>query len=144
MTREETKEFLVELVGIYPKFQMMQGTIDAWASRLTDCSPELARKLLDEWLESDDGKYAPQLDYFVRRKKPVKTNVVKSDEKIIYHIGLRAEDIPGDGTFIPQHIGKGCLYDQYGREYASLDTDLPYYYDEMGRICNGLGRVIQE
>lgn len=142
MNREQTREFLKEVVGIYPKFELMPGTVDAWASRLVDCSPERARELLDKHLASDDGNYAPKLDYFVKGMKPVMRNITRSDEEIVYHIGLRPEDVPEGCTF--NQLGKGCLYDQWGREYGSLETDLPYYYDNMGRICNGLGRVIQE
>lgn len=142
MDRDQTKEFLKEVVGIYPKFEIMPGTIEAWASRLKDCSIERARELLDKHLASDDGSYTPKLDYFVKGMKPTARSISQSDEEIIFHVGLRAEDVPEGCSF--KHLGQGCLYDQWGREYGSLETDLPYYYDEMGRICNGLGRVIQE
>ncbi len=143
MNRDETKKLLTDIVAIYPKFQVMTGTIEAWHRRLIDCTPQRAEELLDKWIEGDDSKFAPQLDYFVKGKNPVKVNIVRSDEKLEFHIGLRSGEYPPGGD-PPKHVGKGCLFDQYGREYGSVDTDQPYFYDSMGRICNGLGQVIQE
>ena len=141
MNRDEVKRFLVEIVGIYPKFQLMEGTIDAWTSRLGGCSPERGRELLDKWINSDDSKYPPQLDYFVKGTNPIKIKYTESDEELKFHVGLRDDEVPPGCTH--KYLGQGCLFDQYGREYGSPYTDKPYYYDEMGRLCNGLGQVIE-
>lgn len=142
MTRDETKKLLSEIVAVYPKFQIMANTIEAWNRRLADCSYERGLELFDKWVESEDSKFAPQLDYFVKGKKPYNAMVVKSDEELIFHIGLTDAEVPEGCEH--KHIGAGCLFDQHGREYGSADTDLPYFYDQRGRICNGLGRVIAD
>lgn len=144
MNREETKRLLTDIVAVYPKFQVMTGTIEAWNRRLIECTPERAEELLNKWILSDDSKFPPQLDYFVKGQKPIKVKIVKSDEKLEFHIGLRPDEVPPGCEEYTKHIGQGCLFDQYGREYGSAETDQPYFYDSMGRICDGLGHVIQE
>lgn len=142
MTFAETKEFLREIVGIYTNFKVMDGTVAAWAARLSDCTPEKARELLDRWIESDQSKYAPQLDYFVKGQKPTKiSKAVWSDKPVIYHVGLRLHEVP-EGVEVSR-IGRGCLFDQHGREYGDPDAQGDYREDGFGRIFDCNGHLIQ-
>lgn len=126
MTRDEAKALLMDIVAIYPKFQTANGTIDAWTSRLMAMTSERGQQLLDKWLAGEKGDFPPTLSYFVNGAAEVKIKYAKSDEPVTYHISK-----------------VGDLVDQEGREYGNPYTDKPYYYDEMGRICNGLGQVVQ-
>lgn len=142
MTFAETKDLLAEIVGLYPNFKVMDGTIKAWNDRLQTCTREKAKELLDKWLESDDSRYAPQLDYFVKGQKPTKiSKAVWSDKPVIYHVGLRPHEVP-EGCEV-HWIGRGCLFDQYGREYGDPDAQGDYREDRFGRIFDCNGHLIQ-
>lgn len=130
MTFAETRDFLVEIVGIYPKFKVMDGTVKAWADRLTACTPEKAKELLDKWITGDDSMYPPQLDYFVKGQNPVKVGkAFWSDEPIIYHVGTG--------------LLRGTLLDQYEREYGDPDALGDYRQDQFGRIFDCNDHLIQ-
>lgn len=144
MTFAETRDFLVAIVGVYPNFKVMDGTPKAWAERLKDCPPQKAMELLDKWIESDDSKYAPQLDYFVKGQKEKKlVNAMWSNKPLIFHVGTG--------------LLRGTLLDQEEREYGSRTAlgdyragSEPYeiydsngeriqWMDERGYIHNGRG-----
>lgn len=130
MTFTETKDFLVEIVGIYPNFRIMDGTVKAWADRLPDLSPEKAGELLDKWLEGDDGSYPPKLDYFIKGKKPTPTkSTFWSNQPVIFHVGTGLQ--------------RGTLLDQENREYCDPDAQGDYYLDTTGNIRNCNGELVQ-
>lgn len=118
MDRAETKQLIIEIVKVYPKFE---ANLDNWAERLSGLSPERGMKILNKWIEGDRGDYTPTLAYFIKQSKAQDVEAFMDMTPRQYHVSPMGE-----------------LLDEEGREYGGTYEDgspYRYYYDTMGRIC---------
>lgn len=116
MNREEIKDLMNEVHKVYPRFEIGQGTIDAWADRLKDVPYKKAMHALDKHIDSDRGDYAPTLAYFIKASRTVEQTFFMDMSPRHYH------------------IERGILVDDDGYEFWNTDNE-PYYYNDMGHIC---------
>lgn len=118
MTRAETKDLIIEIVKIYPRFE---ANLDNWTERLSSLSYDKAVSILNKHIEGDRGDYAPTLAEFIRLGKDASREYDMDLTPRRYHIGQEGE-----------------LLDEEDREYGGTYLDgspYRYYYNEVGHIC---------
>ena len=133
MDLKEIGNLLAKISIHYPKFaqqisdeqgRMRRDVAEEWQRIIGFLDYTEAVQRLDKYMESDDGHRIPM---------PADLKLVKTAPRQEYFSG---------GAKHQWHIEGGELYDEEGRRWASPSyPDDPFYYDDMGRICQR-GRVL--
>ena len=131
MTKQEVKDLLIQIKVFYPRFEsvekdgarygVMTATVDSWYNRLGYMEYAEAIRILNSYMETDDGRKTPNIQLWLnggKKQEPVWHNatfkngmITWQPEKngVVYEI--RAE---WNGK-------RQCIEDEDGRLWATAD-----------------------